>query len=691
MNHRSIFARALGCAMAASLFALTPCSGSAQQEEQRTEWQQVFQTIQAYAPLIYLSKDESFLPDTLENYAAGMHMECDGQRMSKGLMQITATDLAPYGYGGPHDDARCIMTTNTPLRNEYDVQPFFHGRKPTASAPVPVYVFVYDYINPGAFTAQYNTFYPYNEGKGGCPLFVVSGNCISPFGRKVFDDHVADWELMTIRFAGGKPASVHVGAHSNSQTGSQFSASTYLPVTDPESGEVKWESTVKAYQLSDFLTGVAGRGPWFLAWEGDHPIVYSAKGSHGIWAQPGEHYYLVAAGDLMSDDTDAGIRWETWRQVQDAADLKYANLLYAYEGDWGNRRMGWSVCDYVKATADAVGGGLLRRGYEFFTGKNACDDLDDHLKTTYQLNGGPSIPDRDRDKAYVDAPPVPPPPPCKPEPAAGLGGVVLYGMGRDGKLYSKTVDPDGAWQAVAGYASTHKIVSIAAKPDGTLMGLDTAGAVFELPAPYSGDWRASTVVGNALLRGIGMAKDGTLLGVTEGGIQQYKDNTWEPLGEGITTDPAPKTAAVMPTGNYLIGTPVGKTQYSGYGYGGNFLEYKAEEGELDVLSWGVPHPEPIMEPPLYSKQLMETLPNNKPQSFTYLPNGTLVFATEIGTDRLIGWYVDNCGTPTTRTFLNAGAPPFGFPGTDATTPQWQSLAAVSTAPNPPTGVTATTQ
>lgn len=688
MNLRSFFFRALVCAVVAAAFALTPRSGFAQQE-QRTEWDQVFQTIRSYAPLIYLSKDEKFLPATIEEYAAGMHMACDGKRMSKGLMQITATDLAPYGYGGPHDNPRCIMTTNVPLRNEYDVQPFFHGRKPTASSPVPVYVFIYNYVNVGTFTAQYDTFYPYNEGKGACPLFVLDGNCVSPFGRKVFDDHVADWELMTIRFADGKPAAIHVGAHKNEQSGSQFSASTYLPVRDPATGEVKWQSTVEKFALSDFLSGIGGRGPWYLSWEGDHPIVYSAKGSHGIWAQPGPHYYMVAAGDLLSDDTDAGTRWETWRDVRDAADPRYANLLYAYEGDWGNSHMGWSVCDYVKTTVYALPiVTLYRLGYEFITGKDACDLLDDALKATWQLNSGPSMPDRDRDHEYVQAPAVPPPPSCVAQAPAGLTGVVLYGMGRDEKLYSKDLDPDGAWQPVAGYASTHTIVSIAAKPDGTLVGLGTGGAIFELPAPYSGDWRSTAVPANSQLRGIGMSREGVLLGVTAGGIQQLKDNTWIPLGEGITTDPAPKTVAVMPTGNYLVGTPLGIASYSGvYGYGGNFFEYKDDEGVLENLSWGVPHPHPITEPPLYPKQLMETLPNNKPQSFTYLADGTLLFATEIGSDRLIGWYVDNCGTPSTRMFSNAGAPPFGFPGADAHTPQWQSLAAVWIAPNPPSRLT----
>jgi hypothetical protein len=634
--------------------------------------------VKKYAPLIYLHPQESYMPSTLEEFGANVHMICNGRSIGKNILQIQPSDLpADSGAGRDDDHPGCIMQTNIPMRNAYDVIPFFHGRKPTSSAPVPVYVFTYDVYGPDSFTAQYNTFYPYNEGKDACPLFVIDGHCTSPSGRKVFDDHVADWELMTILFNLGRPVSVHVGAHGNDQGPGMYNASTYFPNTNTPDGHVVWESTITQYQMSDALSGIGARGPWYLSWQGDHPIVYSAKGSHGIWASPGQHVYGVAAGDFLTDDAGKGTPWETWRSVVDTSDPKYQTLLYRYKGVWGNDQMGNTVCDYVKDTIhDLPLLTLIQLGYEWITGQDACDRLDTALRQTWQLNGGPHLPDRNRDKKYV-SPTIPGLPQCHAMMMQPATGMVLYGLGRDNKLYRKTLDPDGGWSAVPGYASTHKVTSITAKTDGTLISFDPGGQMLELPPPYSGDWHPSEIASNSRANGLGMTKDGQLLAVTKADIEIYnsQNHAWSAVGRGLSfvpDDTAPKTIAVMPNENYLLGAPLTPKGYAGY-----LIEYKLDDGVLEAVSFGVAHRRPVLDQPYYPKNLTNQFVTIKPQSSTYLPNGMLVFSTETGSDRLFGWWVNSCGSPDQKNFSNVGAPPFGFPGTTPGAPQWQSLTVVT--------------
>lgn len=68
--------------------------------------------------------------------------------------------------------------------------------------------------------------------------------------------------------------------------------------------------------------------------------------------------------------------------------------------------MGASVCDYIHKTIDALPGGAVLQGIGDLGGADACDAKDDlkATKTLWQLNGGPTLPDRDRDRKYVGAP-----------------------------------------------------------------------------------------------------------------------------------------------------------------------------------------------------------------------------------------------------------------------------------------------
>jgi hypothetical protein len=89
-----------------------------------------------------------------------------------------------------------------------------------------------------------------------------------------FGNHVGDWEHSLIRFHNGKPKAVFFSAHSGGL------AYAYDAV---EKGKGK---------------GREGR-----------PVLYSALGSHAMYAQPGKHPYVLPFG-LLADVTDRGPLWD---------------------------------------------------------------------------------------------------------------------------------------------------------------------------------------------------------------------------------------------------------------------------------------------------------------------------------------------------------------------------------------------
>jgi hypothetical protein len=119
-------------------------------------------------------------------------------------------------------------------------------------------------------------FYPYND----APSIPVGPAAVNAF------DHEGDWERIAVRTDGeGARVGVTLWGHGN----------------------------------SCFLRGDQ------LEWVDDHPVVYSAKGTHASYADDGIHRYGV-------DRTSAGTRWETWQQVRPIADEPW----YGYGGAWGS-------------------------------------------------------------------------------------------------------------------------------------------------------------------------------------------------------------------------------------------------------------------------------------------------------------------------------------------------------------------
>lgn len=131
--------------------------------------------------------------------------------------------------------------------------------KPGGYSPAPVVLVLVD-KGDGILDAFWFYFYSYNLGT--TVLGVRFGN------------HVGDWEHSLIRFHNGEPKAVFFSAHS---------------------GGI-------AYKYSAVEKGV---GPGRQG----RPVLYSALGSHAMYAQPGKHPYVLPFG-ILADVTDKGPLWD---------------------------------------------------------------------------------------------------------------------------------------------------------------------------------------------------------------------------------------------------------------------------------------------------------------------------------------------------------------------------------------------
>jgi hypothetical protein len=146
------------------------------------------------------------------------------------------------------------------------------------------YVHVYPRTD-GDINIQYWFFYPYNDGKG---LF----------------DHEGDWEHVTVQTDPmGRARALSLAQHRNSRPG----------VTRP------WDAIAK---------------------EGDHPIIWSARGTHASYPDPHAHPWFDSVSACTSPTDCSGPIWKTW-DAGGLVNIGERNALlgqddaFAYEGLWG--------------------------------------------------------------------------------------------------------------------------------------------------------------------------------------------------------------------------------------------------------------------------------------------------------------------------------------------------------------------
>ncbi|KAL2217753.1 hypothetical protein M432DRAFT_633278 [Thermoascus aurantiacus ATCC 26904] len=124
-----------------------------------------------------------------------------------------------------------------------------------------------------------------------------------------FGNHVGDWEHSLVRFYNGKPKAMFFSAHS---AGEAYS----------------YEAVEKI---------------------GKRPVIYSAVGTHAMYATPGTHSYILPLG-LLHDKTDRGPLWDpllnahayTYDYLNDT--LRASNITpnaptewFYFNGHWGDK------------------------------------------------------------------------------------------------------------------------------------------------------------------------------------------------------------------------------------------------------------------------------------------------------------------------------------------------------------------
>jgi hypothetical protein len=86
-----------------------------------------------------------------------------------------------------------------------------------------------------------------------------------------------------------------------------------------------------------------------------HPILFSARGSHGLWTAPGKHRFVRVP--RLYDEGGFGIAWPTWKRLELLSEEDNEPLpgWMTFKGKWGNpssnchplAKIGFNICEFV--------------------------------------------------------------------------------------------------------------------------------------------------------------------------------------------------------------------------------------------------------------------------------------------------------------------------------------------------------
>ena len=196
------------------------------------------------------------------------------------------------------------------LESSVDTTKHQAARTGKSSAPAMLVVVPKD---DGIIDAFWFFFYSFNEGQ---KVFNIR-----------FGDHVGDWEHTLVRFKNGKPQYVSLSEHHFGAAYAWDALEKYLP---DENGSMvgTWSN--------ETVAEIAKR-----------PVVYSADGSHAMYATPGSHPYILPGG-FLHDETDRGPLWDPLQNVHSytydmqtirssTRNPKSPTDWFEYLGHWGDK------------------------------------------------------------------------------------------------------------------------------------------------------------------------------------------------------------------------------------------------------------------------------------------------------------------------------------------------------------------
>ncbi|KAL7416806.1 hypothetical protein BDY24DRAFT_438628 [Mrakia frigida] len=251
-----------------------------------------------FAPIIYLSEDETFWPSSASFILPAftvLNSSSSPFHPQPSILSTTNLDSLPFhgsslhlGIASSAEDLVDRYNGQPTLdRDEVDVRIFGQPPPSKGEGEWEVIAFAVEKSKGGVIDVYYWTYYPYNLGKHVRTLGVV-GN------------HISDWEAVMVRTVDGEAISVDYLAHTG----------------DFGEGTVRWEDVTK---------------------EDGRPVAFSASGSHGLWSRPGSHVYASALNLFtLVDETSRGPRWDTSRRL---LPLPYFKPSSSYPSDHRTREI----------------------------------------------------------------------------------------------------------------------------------------------------------------------------------------------------------------------------------------------------------------------------------------------------------------------------------------------------------------
>ncbi len=160
-----------------------------------------------WAPLIWLHPEEVFFPSTVDFYIREMQVRDSGEQ----VVQVDPT-AATIVSGPSTEDLHLNTVADIECVNCYE--DFFFGEAPGGGSDWTVYTHIREYDDDcGTVDVKYTVFYPYNYGKDVCiGILHDDGSCQGHLGT--YGNHLDDWQGAEIRFRGGRPTDMYLGAHS---------------------------------------------------------------------------------------------------------------------------------------------------------------------------------------------------------------------------------------------------------------------------------------------------------------------------------------------------------------------------------------------------------------------------------------------------------------------------------------------
>jgi len=287
--------------------------------------------VTSWAPLVWIHGEDPFYPSTVNFHLNNVQVRSSDERVVQegpltGDTVVTGEDTES-AHLNTVQDLECVNCH----------RPFFSGQP---LSQVPSYTFVTQHNDScNTVDVTYSFFYPYNYGKDVCIGLDSNGFCLG--GWKTFGNHVGDWEHVSLRLQSGNPTEMYVGAHSFGawykwmESNGTFQFYKGTPLKRETKNQKRNGRVTRSFLESEVPY------PQTVYLEEGHPAVFSANGSHGMWAQEGTHTYLHILTVHLDDICDRGEAWRTWQNLEIHETGDWDSFIgndswVNFRGRWGN-------------------------------------------------------------------------------------------------------------------------------------------------------------------------------------------------------------------------------------------------------------------------------------------------------------------------------------------------------------------